>query len=113
MAEIYRLGHHIFKKLDHPVLVDRRTISAGLDLRSESGRVVHIDNVQKARTQGGRYVHIAPDGAVVRHDEHGALTLPQGVFTVRNVRDAVPEELSSRTRHLDSAQDTLWQDQLD
>jgi hypothetical protein len=114
MTHIFRLGHSLFRKLDRPVIVDRRSISAGFDLRSESGRVVRIDNVTRARTPGGRYVLIAPNGAVVDHEEHGLLTLPSGVFATDAVRDARPDEVRTRTMQIsEDVQRALRAEQID
>ncbi|MDA4127336.1 MAG: hypothetical protein OK452_09095 [Thaumarchaeota archaeon] len=114
IAYAFRIGHTIFRKIDHPVLVYSHTISPGFDLHSESGRVTHIDNVRRGRALDGSLLLIAPNGAVVQHEQHGVLTLPEGIFTTSAVRDARPDELRARTLEFtESNQSVLNRNQLD
>jgi hypothetical protein len=95
--KVYRMGHNLFRRLTTPVLIDVDSMSAGYELRSESGRIIRLNGVVKGRAITGRYVMMAPDGVTVVHREHGQLELPQGVYEVDHVRDDMPQELRSRT----------------
>lgn len=100
LANFYRIGHSVFKQLEKPAYFDPKSIKPGYDLRSESGRSVHIENVFRGRARSGDYVLVAPAGATVSHREHGDLELPQGNFRVQQVRDTHPEEVRSRTHRI-------------
>ena len=44
-----------------------------------------------ALMEAGDKVYLsAPDGATTRHEEHGAVTVPPGVYEVRKVREVDP-----------------------
>lgn len=116
MVKVYRMGHQIFRMQDRETSIIRSSIRQGLELHSESGRITPVLGVLSARTRDGGEVMIAPNGAIVDHPEHGRLELPAGVYSVEPVKEARPEEESTRSVHFESpnlASTSLTGEQLD
>jgi hypothetical protein len=107
MSKIFRIGHQVFTKIETNVSVLSNTLKDGFELHSESGRVTKVPGVQRARSPDGQELMIAPEGAVIEHPEHGTMELPQGVYQVQPVGEAVPQEASARTMEFESPLESL------
>lgn len=94
--KIWRMGHSVFRLLEHPIPVLADSLRNGMDLKSENGRVTHVDGVRSGRPTSGGVVMVAPDGAEITHPEHGRMELPPGAYAVEDVREARPEEERAR-----------------